>query len=83
MAAQSVKLFALSTCSHCKHAKELLDSLGVDYECVNVDQLEGQEKKDVLEEVKKHNPRLAFPTLVVGDECIVGYKEEEIKKAVS
>jgi glutaredoxin-like protein NrdH len=83
MPAQSVKLYALSTCSHCKHTKELLDSLEVDYDCVDVDTLEGQERKDILEEVKKHNPRLAFPTLVVDGDCIVGFKEDEIRKAVS
>jgi glutaredoxin-like protein NrdH len=54
----------------------------VDYDCTDVDQLEGQERQEVIEEVKQYNPSLSFPTLVVGDKCVVGYKKEEIEEAL-
>jgi glutaredoxin-like protein NrdH len=34
-----VKLYTLSTCSHCKSTKKLLDECSVQYECTEVDML--------------------------------------------
>jgi glutaredoxin-like protein NrdH len=82
MPGKEIKLYALSTCVHCRRAKELLDEKGADYDSVYVDKLEGQEKKDVIEEVKRYNPKLSFPTLVIGESCIVGYKRQEIEEAL-
>jgi len=48
-----------------------------------VDLVEGNEKDQVIDDVKKWNPRCTFPTLVIKDEVsIVGYKEDEIKEAL-
>ncbi|MFP4167883.1 MAG: glutaredoxin family protein [Desulfonatronovibrionaceae bacterium] len=77
------RLYALSTCIHCKNTKKLLDSLGVDCETVDVDLLQGEEREEVVQEVKKYNPDLSFPTLVVDeDTVIVGYKEQQIQEAL-
>ncbi len=79
---KNVKLYALSTCIHCKHTKEFLDEKGVDYNYCYVDTLSGEEKKDVLEEIKQYNPKLSFPTLLINDKCIVGFKKQEIEEAL-
>ena len=77
-----IMLYALSTCSWCRKVKELLTELRVGFDYVFVDYLEGNEKDDTMEEVKKWNPRCSFPTLVINDEkCIVGYKEDQIREA--
>ena len=44
MTNQNVKLYALSTCIHCRDAKAFLDKCGIDYDCVHVDKLDGDEK---------------------------------------
>jgi glutaredoxin-like protein NrdH len=77
-----VKLYALSTCSHCKDTKDLLNQCGVDYDCVDVDQVAPEKRKTLLEEIKKINPDCTFPTLVAGDKVIVGFKEAAIKEAL-
>ncbi len=78
-----VKLFALSTCGHCRSTKDLLNNCGVKYDCVDVDKLDAEERKKVLEEVKKLNPNCSFPTIVIGEKIIVGFREEEIKEALN
>jgi len=79
-----IMLYALSTCGWCHKAKKLLDGLGVEYEYVYVDQLDGDDKKAVVRDVKQWNPACSFPTLVVDkSNCIVGYDEADIRKAVS
>jgi glutaredoxin-like protein NrdH len=78
-----VVLFALSTCVWCKKTKKLLGELGVEYSFVDVDLLEGDERDKVVEQLSKWNPQRSFPTLVIDDkDCIVGFKEEQIKEAV-
>lgn len=79
---QNVKIFSLSTCSHCRATKKLLGECGVKYEFTDVDQLDGEERKAILEDVKKFNPRCSFPTIVIGETVIVGYKEDEIRAAL-
>jgi len=83
MTAAHVKLYALSTCSHCRSVKRLLEKEGADFEAVDVDLLEKEERKAVLEEVKQYNERVSFPTTVIGDTVIVGNKGERIRKALA
>jgi glutaredoxin len=52
------------------------------YDFVDVDLLEGEERKAILEDVKKINPKCSFPTIIIGDKVIVGFKENEIREAL-
>lgn len=81
---KNVTVYALSTCIHCKNAKRFLDEHKYPYECVYVDTLEGDERKDTIEKVKSHNPRASFPTIVIddGEIVIVGFQREDIKEAL-
>ena len=78
-----ILLYALSTCGWCKKTKELLNNLGVEYSYIHVDLLEDNDKDKVMKDVKKWNSLCSFPTIVINNrECIVGYKEDEIKEAL-
>ncbi len=77
----TVILYALSTCVWCRKTKQLLDKLGVEYDYVDVDLLQGEEKAKTTEEVKKLNPRCSFPTLAINTQCIVGFDEKKIEEA--
>ncbi|MBW1980448.1 MAG: glutaredoxin family protein [Deltaproteobacteria bacterium] len=78
----AVKLYSLSTCSHCKATKKLLDECTIQYEVTDVDLLKGKERRAILEDVKKFNPNCSFPTVIIGDKVIVGYREQEIREAL-
>jgi glutaredoxin len=77
-----VKIYSLSTCSHCKATKKFIDDCTIKYEFVDVDLLKGDERKAIIEDVKKFNPRCSFPTIIIGEKVIVGFKEKEIKEAL-
>ena len=80
---RKVVLYALSTCGWCARTKQLLTDLGVEFSYVYVDLLTGDEQGTVVREVEKWNPRLSFPTIVIdGSKVIIGFREEEIRKAV-
>jgi len=73
-------LLALSTCIWCRKTKKLLSSLGLAYEFVDVDLVEGKERDEVLQTLSKWNPDGSFPTIIVDNSrCIRGFDEEEIK----
>jgi len=78
---ETVKIFSLSTCSHCKATKRFLSECEIKYEFDDIDLLQGDERAAILEEVRKWNPRCSFPTIVIGEKVIVGVKENEIKEA--
>mgnify|MGYP001142574202 CR=1 FL=1 len=76
-----IVLFALSTCTWCKKTKKLLQDLGVEYEYVNVDLLEGDEEAEAMDELKRWNPDGSFPVVVINNmHVIVGYDPDEIKE---
>ena len=79
-----IVLYALSTCIWCQKTKLLLKSLGVEHSYIDVDLLEGAERAEAMEAVRRCNPRSSFPTLVINeDRCIAGFKEDEIRMALT
>jgi len=78
----TVKVYALSTCIHCRHAKEYLDEHHIPFECVHVDTLLGDQRKSIMADLGKLNPALSFPTILIGDKVIVGFRRDEIEQAL-
>ena len=80
--AAKVKLYALSTCSHCRNAKEFLNKNNVEYDMTEVDKLTGDERRQTIEQVRQLNPECSFPTLIIDGRVIVGFKPDDIKTAL-
>lgn len=77
-----IKLYAVSTCAHCNTLKKMLQEGDFTFDSIDVDLLLGKERRDMLEEVRRLNKRCSFPTLVIDEKVIVGYREDEIKEAL-
>ncbi|MFA6584192.1 MAG: glutaredoxin family protein [Elusimicrobiaceae bacterium] len=80
---KKIFLFALSTCIWCRRLKALLDGMNIQYDYVFVDQTEGAEKEKIVAEMKRYNPSLSFPTLIIDGQAVVGFQEEKIKEMLS
>ena len=78
-----IKLFTLSTCSHCIRTKRFFKDNGIDMEFIDVDLLTSAERESVMDEVRKLNPDCSFPTICIGDTIIVGFNEEKLKKSLN
>ncbi len=76
------KLYTLSTCLHCSAAKRFLKAHGIEYDCIDVDKLDGSEKDKVRKEMMKISGGLRFPTIVVGKKVIVGFYEDKLKEVL-
>jgi len=71
-------LFAISTCPHCRNARNFLDTNDIAYRFVYLDLLKGDEQRQVLGKAEQYNPRKSFPTLVIDDDqVLVGFTEQD------
>lgn len=77
-----VRIYTLSTCSHCKATKKFFSDCSIPYEFTDVDLLTGKERQSVVDAVRKLNPRLTFPTITIGDQVIIGFNELDIRRAL-
>ena len=78
-----IMLYALSTCGWCKKTKEFLNELGIEYDYIDVDLLEHDEREELMKEVSRWNPSRSFPTIVINEErSIIGFKPDELRKVV-
>ena len=78
-----VRMYTLSTCSHCRAAKEFMNDHGVVHAYIDVDLLSGDERKAMIDEVKRYNPGCSFPTILIGDKVIVGFNAQAITEALN
>jgi glutaredoxin-like protein NrdH len=83
MVQKRVRMYTLSTCSHCKAAKKWMNDHGIEYDYTDVDLLTGQERTNMINEVRSYNSNCTFPTILIGDEVIVGNDEEKLRKALN
>lgn len=74
--------YGLSTCIHCKNARSFLENNHQDSTWVYVDLLDGKEREETLDEVRKFNPRISFPTIVIGEGefVVIGFQPEELTR---
>lgn len=80
----NVTMYTISTCGFCKAAKAFLREHDIPFEFIDIDLLDQEEKRSVLKEARAiaNKDRLSFPTIVIGDTVIIGFKEYEVRKAL-
>jgi glutaredoxin-like protein NrdH len=81
--AKKIKLYTLSTCSHCNRAKQFFKDNGLETECKDVDLLTGAEREQAVAEVRKLNPDGTFPTICIDEVVLAGFNEDNVRKALN
>ncbi len=78
-----VTLYALSTCVWCKLTKQFLNDNQVEYEFVDVDLLEDEEKRKVHEKIMEKGGSLSYPTTIVDEKTVItGFRKDKLKEAL-
>jgi glutaredoxin-like protein NrdH len=75
-------LMAISTCPRCQRMKKFLEMKNVKVTIVDIDLLPKDEKKAHLRFLQPINPRLSFPTLIVGELAVVGEDYDSVKEVL-
>jgi len=76
-------LLALSTCPRCTRMKKFLNRYRVKVEIVDVDLLTFEQKRETYRFLRPYNPRLSFPTLIVGENSVIGEEYDEVKEVLN
>ena len=79
---KKVKIYTLTTCSHCKAAKKFLTENNIEFDATDVDILRDEARKAALDEVMQYNPERSFTTIVIGEKIIIGLRENDIREAL-
>ncbi len=78
-----VFVYALSTCVWCKMTKQFLKDNGVEYEYVDVDLVDENDKVKIREDIQKRGGTLSYPTTIVDDKTIItGFRKDQLKEAL-
>lgn len=78
-----IKVYGLLSCPHCREAREYLLERAVEFDSIYPDLLVGEEKSDMMRELRNLNPELTFPTIVIDGKVIVGFKKYRIAEALA
>jgi glutaredoxin 3 len=72
----TVFIFSKSYCPYCDKAKELLSSIGVKYNSVEVDQDSSLDSDDAfITALNQHAKISTYPKIYIGEKCIGGYSD--------
>ncbi len=78
-----VTVFALSTCVWCKLTKQFLSDNSVEYQYVDVDLLEEDDKRKVHETIMSKGGSLSYPTTIVDDKTVItGFRKDKLQEAL-
>ena len=79
-----VTIYTLSTCVWCKMTKQLLNDNGIEYEFVDVDLLEDNDKDEVHETIINKGGVLNYPTTIVDDKILItGFRKDKLTEALN
>lgn len=76
----TVKLFTISTCFHCRTLKKMLEDHDIAFEFTDVDLMPKDERESFIAAIEKYNEKKTFPVVFIGNKAIVGFQEQLIKK---
>jgi glutaredoxin-like protein NrdH len=78
-----VVLYALSTCVWCKMTKQFLNDNSIEYDYIDVDLCEEEDKQKIRQEIQTKGGPLSYPTTIVDDKVIVtGFRKDLLKEAL-
>lgn len=76
-----VILYALSTCAWCKMTKQFLKDNDVEYEYIDVDLCQEEEKQKIRDHIQSKGGPLSYPTVIIDDNMLItGFRKDKLKE---
>ena len=76
-----VRMYTLSTCAWCRKTKKFLKDNNIEYEYVDVDLCNREEREKIRSEILKRGGRLSYPAIVIDDKMLInGFSKDRIKE---
>ena len=78
-----VVLYTLSTCAWCKMTKQFLKDNDVEYDYIDVDLCEEEDKQKIREHIQSKGGPLSYPTIIIDDNMLItGLRKDKLKEAL-
>jgi glutaredoxin-like protein NrdH len=78
-----VLVYALSTCVWCKMTKQFLKDNDIEFEYIDVDLCEEDDKEKIRREIQSKGGSLSYPTIIVDDNIVItGFRKDKVKEAL-
>jgi glutaredoxin len=78
-----VLVYALSTCVWCKMTKQFLNENNIEYEFVDVDLANEEDKQKIHVAIQNKGGMLSYPTTIIDDKVIItGFRKDLLKEAL-
>lgn len=78
-----VVVYALSTCVWCKMTKQYLNDNEVEYEFIDVDLCEPEEKEMVRTQIQSKGGSLNYPTIIVDNSTVItGFRKDRLREVL-
>ena len=78
-----VFVYALSTCVWCKLTKQFLNENDVQYEFVDVDLADEEDKQKIRDTIQEKVGMISYPTTVVDDKVVIsGFRKDKLKEVL-
>lgn len=76
-----VLVYAISTCGWCKRAKKFLNDNDVQYEYVDIDLINNEDKEKIKQDITNRGGPLAYPTLIIDAKILLtGANQDKLKE---
>jgi glutaredoxin-like protein NrdH len=78
-----VVVYALSTCAWCRMTKQFLKDNDVEYEYIDVDLCQEEDKQKIREHIQSKGGPLSYPTIIVDDNMLItGFRTDKLREAL-
>ena len=78
-----VLIYAISTCLWCKRAKKFLIDQDVEYNYVDLDQCNVEDRSKIKKDILARGGQLSYPVIIIDDEILInGFRVDKIRDAL-
>jgi glutaredoxin len=78
-----VLMYAISTCAWCKMTKKFLKDGDVEYEYVDVDLCDEEDREKIRQGILDRGGSLSYPTIIIDDKILItGFRKDKLTEVL-
>ena len=76
-----VLIYSISTCGWCNRAKKFLKDNNVEFEYIDIDLCNMEDKRKIIKDIQSRGGSLAYPTLIIDNKILLtGAPQDKLRE---